>query len=85
MLGAARRLRVAIEKHHEDGAGGGHGFCPRCYARVSKQGVSQLAGDDLVSQRVVVAQKQIEQEEAVSHRGGAPGRREVSPEEIERE
>ena len=67
MLGAARRLRVAIEKHHEDGARGGHGFCPRRYSRVPKQGVSELAGYDLVSQRVVVAQKQVEQEQAVSH------------------
>lgn len=39
----------------------------------------------MVSQSVVVAQKQVEQEQAISHCGGAPARREVTQEEIERE
>lgn len=52
---------------------------------MSKQGVSQLSGYDLVSQSVVVTQKQVEEEQAVSHRGGAPGRREVTQKEVERE
>lgn len=49
-----------------------------------KQGVSQLSGYNLVSQSVVVAQKQAEQDQAISHCRGAPGRREVTGEEIDR-
>lgn len=83
-LGTARLLRVAVEEDHEDGACGGHGVRPQGEPRVPKHGVSQLSGDNLVSQSVVVAQKEAEQDQAISHCGGAPGRREVAREEIDR-